>query len=64
VVIHNCLVHFFQIFSHFYFSLFFWFFSNLVGEEGPRIQGVKGSSECKRLDKDDINTCVFFALTS
>jgi hypothetical protein len=23
-------------------SLLFWFFSNLVGEECPRIQGVKG----------------------
>jgi len=39
------------------------FFSNSVGEEDSRIQGVKGSSECKRLDTDDINTSVFSALT-
>jgi hypothetical protein len=38
-------------------------FSKLVGEEDSRIQGVKGSSECKRLDTDDINICVFSALT-
>ncbi|MFC1813401.1 hypothetical protein ACFL03_12010 [Thermodesulfobacteriota bacterium] len=25
---------------------YIWFFSNLVGEEGPRIQGVKDSSVC------------------
>ena len=28
------------------FGFFFWFFSNLVGEEGPRIQGFKGSRAC------------------
>jgi hypothetical protein len=26
-------------------------------------RGFKGSSECKRLDTDDINTCFFSALT-
>jgi len=29
-----------------YEYLIFWFFSNLVGEEGPRIPGVKDSSVC------------------
>ena len=27
-------------------KLILWFFSNLVGEEGPRIPGVKDSSVC------------------
>jgi len=38
------------------------FFSNLVGEEGPRIRGVKDSSDCKRFDSDDVNIGVFSAL--
>jgi len=28
------------------FSFKIWFFSNLVGEEGPRIPGVKDSRVC------------------
>ncbi len=48
---------------HQFFIYKIWFFSKLIGEEDSRIQGVKGSSECKRLNTDDINTCVFCALT-
>jgi hypothetical protein len=40
-----------------------WLFSKLIGEEDSRILGVKGSSECKRLDTDGINTYLFSALT-
>jgi hypothetical protein len=39
-----------------------WFFSKLVGEKDSRNQGVKGSSDCKRFDSDDVNIGIFSAL--
>ena len=34
---------------------YYWFFSNLVGEEGSRNQGIKGASDSKRFYSDDVN---------
>jgi len=41
---------------------FLWFFSNLVEEEGSRIQGIKGSSDSKRFYADGVYIGVSSAL--